>query len=109
MISTKKVSPLEKTTFENLSTTNIPGTHGLSRSCQLTMDNHSRTPRDVNPLVELKRKKPRASARERNLRRLESNERERLRMHGLNAAFEVNYLNRIVKTMEIYLNFGSRN
>ncbi|XP_046462304.1 class A basic helix-loop-helix protein 15-like isoform X1 [Daphnia pulex] len=78
----------EKTTFENLSTTNIPGTHGLSRSCQLTMDNHSRTPRDVNPLVELKRKKPRASARERNLRRLESNERERLRMHGLNAAFE---------------------
>ncbi len=95
---------LEKTTFENLSTNNIPETHCLSRSCQLTLDNHSRTPRDVNPLVESKRKKPRASARERNLRRLESNERERLRMHGLNAAFEVHYLNRIVKTMEIYLN-----
>ena len=36
-----------------------------------------------------KRKRPGMSARERNLRRLESNERERLRMHGLNAAFEV--------------------
>lgn len=29
------------------------------------------------------------SARERNLRRLESNERERMRMHSLNRAFEV--------------------
>ena len=29
------------------------------------------------------------SARERNLRRLESNERERLRMHSLNTAFQV--------------------
>ena len=36
-----------------------------------------------------KRKRTGMSARERNLRRLESNERERLRMHGLNAAFEV--------------------
>ena len=36
-----------------------------------------------------KRKRPGMSARERNLRRLESNERERLRMHSLNAAFEV--------------------
>nr|CAG4636021.1 EOG090X030C [Eubosmina coregoni] len=35
-----------------------------------------------------KRKRTGMSARERNLRRLESNERERLRMHGLNAAFE---------------------
>ena len=36
-----------------------------------------------------KRKRTGMSARERNLRRLESNERERLRMHSLNAAFEV--------------------
>jgi hypothetical protein len=51
----------------------------------------------LHPLVETKRKKTGASARERNLRRLESNERERLRMHGLNAAFEVNYLNGVLK------------
>lgn len=54
---------------------------------------HGNTPRGVNPSVESKRKRPGASARERNLRRLESNERERLRMHGLNAAFEVCFLN----------------
>lgn len=38
--------------------------------------------------AQTKRKRTGMSARERNLRRLESNERERLRMHGLNAAFE---------------------
>jgi len=32
------------------------------------------------------------SAKDRNLRRLESNERERLRMHSLNDAFEVFYI-----------------
>ena len=37
-----------------------------------------------------RRKKPCLSARERNVRRIESNERERLRMHGLNEAFQVN-------------------
>ena len=36
-----------------------------------------------------KKKKCATSARERNHRRLESNERERLRMHSLNSAFEV--------------------
>ena len=36
-----------------------------------------------------RRKKPCLSARERNVRRIESNERERLRMHGLNEAFQV--------------------
>ena len=36
-----------------------------------------------------RRKKPALSARDRNLRRLESNERERQRMHGLNDALEV--------------------
>ncbi|CAB3384959.1 protein dimmed [Cloeon dipterum] len=35
-----------------------------------------------------KKGKRRVSARERNLRRLESNERERMRMHSLNDAFE---------------------
>ena len=41
--------------------------------------------------AQTKRKRTGMSARERNLRRLESNERERLRMHGLNAAFEVTF------------------
>ncbi|XP_076029855.1 uncharacterized protein LOC143018381 [Oratosquilla oratoria] len=36
----------------------------------------------------VRRKKPAVSARERNLRRLESNERERMRMHSLNDAFQ---------------------
>lgn len=36
-----------------------------------------------------RRRKTCISARERNLRRLESNERERMRMHSLNDAFEV--------------------
>jgi hypothetical protein len=38
-----------------------------------------------------KKGKRRVSARERNLRRLESNERERMRMHSLNDAFEVQH------------------
>ena len=38
-----------------------------------------------------RRKRPCLSARERNVRRIESNERERLRMHGLNEAFQVGY------------------
>jgi len=42
---------------------------------------------DVAP-VPNKKKKCATSARERNHRRLESNERERLRMHSLNSAFE---------------------
>lgn len=39
-----------------------------------------------------RKRKSGISARERNLRRLESNERERMRMHSLNDAFEVNEL-----------------
>ncbi|KDR14459.1 hypothetical protein L798_11629, partial [Zootermopsis nevadensis] len=35
-----------------------------------------------------RRRKPVLSAKERNLRRLESNERERMRMHSLNDAFQ---------------------
>ena len=47
----------------------------------------------LSSLIVSKRKRTGTSARERNLRRLESNERERLRMHGLNAAFEVKHKN----------------
>lgn len=36
-----------------------------------------------------KKRRSGISARERNLRRLESNERERMRMHSLNKAFQV--------------------
>ena len=43
-----------------------------------------------------RRRKSGISARERNLRRLESNERERMRMHSLNDAFEV-ILSRVAK------------
>lgn len=38
-----------------------------------------------------RRKKGVLNAKERNLRRLESNERERMRMHSLNDAFQVSY------------------
>lgn len=37
----------------------------------------------------LRRRKGSLNAKERNLRRLESNERERMRMHSLNDAFQV--------------------
>lgn len=39
----------------------------------------------------IRRKKGALNAKERNLRRLESNERERMRMHSLNDAFQVCY------------------
>lgn len=39
-----------------------------------------------------RRKKGALNAKERNLRRLESNERERMRMHSLNDAFQVSKL-----------------
>lgn len=38
----------------------------------------------------LRRRKGTLNAKERNIRRLESNERERMRMHSLNDAFQVN-------------------
>lgn len=40
-------------------------------------------------LSAVRRKKGSMNAKERNLRRLESNERERMRMHSLNDAFQV--------------------
>ena len=42
----------------------------------------------------LRRRRTTLSARERNLRRLESNERERMRMHSLNDAFQVSKIER---------------
>lgn len=39
-----------------------------------------------------RRRKGALNAKERNLRRLESNERERMRMHSLNDAFQVIYI-----------------
>lgn len=39
----------------------------------------------------IRRRKGALNAKERNLRRLESNERERMRMHSLNDAFQVNF------------------
>ena len=45
--------------------------------------------RSTNKSTPGRRKKPSLSSRERNVRRIESNERERLRMHGLNEAFQV--------------------
>lgn len=42
-----------------------------------------------------RRKKGVLNAKERNLRRLESNERERMRMHSLNDAFQVSNNTRI--------------
>lgn len=39
----------------------------------------------------IRRRRQGLTARERNLRRLESNERERMRMHSLNDAFEVSF------------------
>lgn len=42
-----------------------------------------------------RRRKPTLNAREKNMRRLESNERERMRMHSLNDAFQVCSAHRI--------------
>lgn len=44
------------------------------------------------PSNTIRRRKGTLNAKERNLRRLESNERERMRMHSLNDAFQVNHL-----------------
>lgn len=43
----------------------------------------------AHALSQGRRRRTGLSARERNMRRLESNERERMRMHSLNDAFEV--------------------
>lgn len=76
---------LEADLFEKL--TSIPGkSNELQRQI---LNKHENNAGGISLLVESKRKRQGATVRERNLRRLESNERERLRMHGLNAAFEV--------------------
>lgn len=51
----------------------------------------ARTSRGRNPATP-RRRKGTLNAKERNLRRLESNERERMRMHSLNDAFQVIYV-----------------
>ncbi|XP_057366981.1 protein dimmed-like [Daphnia carinata] len=71
--------------FEKL--TNIPSKLDQPQS-QIPTSKHDISTGNIGSTVESKRKRQGATARERNLRRLESNERERLRMHGLNAAFE---------------------
>ena len=50
-----------------------------------------------------RRKKPTLSSRERNVRRIESNERERLRMHGLNEAFQVS--GKILPSLQFWVQF----
>lgn len=47
-----------------------------------------------------RRRKQALNAREKNLRRLESNERERMRMHSLNEAFQVRSLFMLVSVKE---------
>lgn len=53
---------------------------------------NTKSSRTINKRSKVVKRQPKrrkgVSARERNIRRLESNERERLRMHNLNAAFQ---------------------
>ncbi len=49
-----------------------------------------------------RRKNPPLSVKERTVRRLASNERERMRMHGLNAAFEVCYRSKFERLRSIF-------
>lgn len=57
-------------------------------------DNVSSTPKTrCRRSIRQRRSVDSISAKDRNMRRLESNERERLRMHSLNDAFEVNSRN----------------
>lgn len=46
-----------------------------------------------------RRRKGQLNAKERNLRRLESNERERMRMHSLNDAFQVRIVSAFCATI----------
>lgn len=48
-----------------------------------------------------RRRKGALNAKERNLRRLESNERERMRMHSLNDAFQVSKFKKICSNLFI--------
>lgn len=77
---TRKCSKLLKRTFhiDNNLHSNDNHHHGN--------DNHH-----LSNGASARRKRNALSARERNLRRLESNERERMRMHSLNDAFEVSF------------------
>lgn len=63
------------------------GEESDSSSCDHSPKQTKRRSR-VNGTPTARRRKGGISARERNLRRLESNERERMRMHSLNDAFE---------------------
>lgn len=60
-----------------------------SSVCEDHLRSSSKCPRNSSqPVATGRRRKTTVSARERNLRRLESNERERMRMHSLNDAFQ---------------------
>jgi hypothetical protein len=54
-----------------------------------TSSQYLSVPNSVGTGATARRRKPVLTAKERNLRRLESNERERMRMHSLNDAFQV--------------------
>lgn len=58
-----------------------------------------------NGLSNGRRKKGVLSAKDRNLRRLESNERERMRMHSLNDAFQVNIFSVLFYILFLTLNY----
>lgn len=59
-----------------------------SGGCGTTITRTSRGRSTTNS----RRRKGQLNAKERNLRRLESNERERMRMHSLNDAFQVCFI-----------------
>jgi hypothetical protein len=60
--------------------------YGSSGNCR---SGRRKTSAYSTSLSSVRRKKGSLNAKERNLRRLESNERERMRMHSLNDAFQV--------------------
>ena len=68
---------------------NITTGTGTSTSNSSCVGPSNSSSRSTNKSTPGRRKKPSLSSRERNVRRIESNERERLRMHGLNEAFQV--------------------
>ncbi len=72
-----------------LSTTATGGNAGRSRLSRSPNSTSSAAANSNNNNNNGRRKRPTLSAREKNVRRIESNERERLRMHGLNEAFQV--------------------
>lgn len=67
----------------------IPYTPYSSRSARSRSGGSSTSSGTTHHSGTRARRKPVLNARERNIRRLESNERERMRMHSLNDAFQV--------------------